>query len=241
MKTENIKLIENDEIEVYGSDKYNKEFLERLVSYYIKSKNKILSFFGIGEFRKIRVNLYESKQCYDDCFKDIMKISKYGIGNCYMGEINYVCTKEDLATIPRAGFVIASIVHEFVHLVYYEKVTKNKCVWIEEGLAQYLSGQKSLLEMDDQRYNSWLKDNIFSKEIPKIEYLKEHGSKYGMFCDMETNKYNGYDMSYALIRFMTYKYTNKEINEIIREESRLRECEKIIIQDFIEATKESAE
>ena len=237
---EKIKLIENDEIEVYGIEQYNKEFLERLVSYYTKSKDKILIFFGIADFRKIRINLYKSKQEYDDSFKDIMQISKYGIGNCYMGEINYVCTEQDLESIPKAGFVIASIVHEFVHLVYYEKISKNKCVWLEEGLAQYLSGQKSLLEMDDERYNMWLEKNIFEKEIPKIEYLKEHGSIYGKFCDMQTNKYNGYDVSYALIRYMITKYNNIEINEIIRNKIKLQECEKTIIQDFLEATKKSA-
>lgn len=239
-KIEKIKLIENDQIEVYGTKEYNKEFLERLLSYYIKSKNKILNFFGINEFRKITVNLYESKEAYYNAFKDIMKISKYGIGSCYMGEINYVCTKEDLESIPRAGFVIASIIHEFVHLVYYEKVTKNKCVWLEEGLAQYLSGQKSLLEMDNERYNNWLDQNIFSKEIPKIEYLQEHGSTYGKFCDMETNKYNGYDVSYALIREIVKRYTNEQINEFIRDRIKLEEVEKRIIQYFLESTKKSA-
>lgn len=232
-KLKNKLLIQTDEIEVYSNKDYDISFLERLISYYTKTKKKILEFLEIEEFRKIRINLFASKQAYDDYFKDIMKISKYGIGNCYMGEINYVCMREDLISIPKAGFVIASIVHEFIHLLYYEKINKNKCVWLEEGLAQYLSGQKSLLEMDDERYNKWLEENIFSKKIPKIEYLKEHGSTYGKFCDMETNKYNGYDWSYALIRYMVSKYTTKEINEIIRDEDRLVILEKTIIQDFI--------
>lgn len=235
-----IKLIETDIIEVYGTKEYDSTFLERLLSYYTKAKSEILDFFQIGEFRKIRVNLFESKQSYDECFSKLMQISKYGIGNCYMGNINYVCTIEDLESFPRSGFVIASIIHEFVHLVYYEKVTKNKCVWLEEGLAQYLSGQKSLLEMDENRYNEWLEKNIFAKEIPKIEYLKIHGSTYGKFCDMENNKYNGYDVSYALVRYMVNKYTRKEINEIIRDEHRVKEVEKIIIQSFINATKGGA-
>ena len=233
-------LMHTDEIEVYSNIQYDREFLERLVNYYSKAKRKILDFFGIDVFRKVTVNLFESKQVYDDFFSKLIKISTYGIGNCYMGEINYVCTKEDLEAIPRAGFLIASILHEFVHLAYYEKVTKNKCVWLEEGLAQYLSGQKSLLEIDGDRYNQWLEKNIFRKEIPKIEYLKEHGSTYGKFCDMESNKYNGYDISYALIRYMISIYTNEEINEIIRNEDKLRLVEKTIIQEFMEKTKKSA-
>lgn len=233
-------LIQTEEIEVYSNIEYDKAFLERLIKYYIKSKKKILNFFQIDEFRKIKVNLFENKESYDNYFSKIMKTSKYGIGNCYMGEINYVCTKQDLGSIPTVGLVIASIVHEFVHLLYYEKVTKNKCTWLEEGLAQYLSGQKSLLEIDNERYNLWLKKNIFEREIPNIEYLKEHGSEYGKFCDMVTNKYNGYDVSYALIRYMVKKYDNTQINDLIRNKNKLLKFEKTIIQDFINETKESA-
>lgn len=241
MKNTNRKLlIQTEDIEVYSNVEYDVEFLNRLASYYTNSKHKILHFFGIDEFRKVVVNLFDSKLDYQYAFKDIMQISSYGIGNCYIGEINYVCTKEDLCSVPKAGFVIASIVHEFVHLVYYEKVTKNKCVWLEEGLAQYLSGQKSLLEIDNERYKVWLEKNVLQKEFPKIEYLKEHGSTYGKFCDMETGKYNGYDVSYALIRYIVGKYSNAYINEVIRNDTKLKELEGIIIKDYINETKESA-
>ena len=84
---------------------------------------------------------------------------------------------------------MASIVHEFVHLVYNEEGF-NHCVWLEEGLAQYLSSQKSLLEIDKNRYIKWLKQNVLDKELPSIEFLKKHGSNYGEFCDCKTNKYN---------------------------------------------------
>lgn len=235
-----IKLIENDIIEVFANYDYDRAFLERLVSYYTKREKDILEFFKITSFRKVRVNLFNTREQYYNCFSKVMKISKYGIGNCYMGSINYVCTQQDLETIPKAGFVIASIVHELVHLVYSEKINKSKIVWLEEGLAQYLSGQKSFLEQDVQKYNEWLQKNIFEKEIPKIEYLKKHGSTYGSFCDIQTNKYNGYDISYALIRYMIGKYNNEEINKIIRSNSKINIIEENIIQYFLNETKKSA-
>jgi len=57
---------------------------------------------------------------------------------------------------------------------------------------------------------------------------------------MVTNKYNGYDVSYALIRYMVKKYDNTQINDLIRNKNKLLKFEKTIIQDFINETKESA-
>ena len=71
----------------------------------------------------------------------------------------------------KLGFLIASIVHEFIHLVYDNQVPYNHCVWLEEGLAQFLSGQKSFLEADENKYHNWLKNSVLKKEIPPITFL----------------------------------------------------------------------
>lgn len=130
------------------------------------------------------------------------------------------------------GFLIASIVHEFVHLVYNDQASSNHCVWLEEGLAQFLSGQKSFLEADEKKYLNWLKKSVLEKEIPPITFLKKHGSNYGEFCDCITNKYNGYDISYALLRFIIEEYSEEKLYEIVRDSSKLLIFEKNIIENF---------
>ena len=132
----------------------------------------------------------------------------------------------------KLGFLIASIVHEFIHLVYDNQSPYNHCVWLEEGLAQFLSGQKSFLEADENKYHNWLKNSVLKKEIPPITFLKKHGSSYGEFCDCSTNKYNGYDISYALLRFIIEEYSEKKIYEIIKNPSALLSFEENIIYDF---------
>ena len=132
----------------------------------------------------------------------------------------------------KPGYLIASIVHEFVHLVYNNQAPYNHCVWLEEGLAQFLSGQKSFLESDENKYFNWLKINILEKELPPITYLKKHGSNYGEFCDCNSNKYNGYDVSYALLRFIVEEYSEEKIYEIIQNNDNLLIFEKNIIDDF---------
>ena len=132
----------------------------------------------------------------------------------------------------KLGFLIASIVHEFIHLVYDNQVPYNHCVWLEEGLAQFLSGQKSFLEADEKKYLNWLKKSVLEKEIPPITFLKKHGSNYGEFCDCNTDKYNGYDISYALLRFIIDEYSEEKLNEIIRDSSALLALEENIIDSF---------
>ena len=130
------------------------------------------------------------------------------------------------------GFLIASIVHEFIHLVYNNQAPYNHCVWLEEGLAQFLSGQKSFLETDEDKYLNWLKKSVLEKEIPPITFLKKHGSNYGEFCDCNTDKYNGYDISYALLRFIIDEYSKEKLNEIIRDSNALLAFEENIIDNF---------
>lgn len=132
----------------------------------------------------------------------------------------------------KLGFLIASIVHEFIHLVYDNQAPYNHCVWLEEGLAQFLSGQKSFLEADINKYHNWLKKSVLEKEIPPITFLKKHGSSYGEFCDCSTNKYNGYDISYALLRFIIEEYSEEKLYAAIQDSNVLLVLENSIIENF---------
>ena len=46
--------------------------------------------------------------------------------------------------------------------------------------------------------------------------MKKHGSNYGEFCDCKTNKYNGYDISYALVRYIIENFEKEELKNIIK-------------------------
>ena len=127
--------------------------------------------------------------------------------------------------------MIASIIHEFVHLIYRKEVKGIQEVWVEEGLATYLSGQKSFLEQDDNKYKLFI-DNIFKKELPDISFLKKQGNNYGEFCDKQTNRYNGYDISYALIRFIIEKYGQDYLVKTIKYSKEFYTLEKKIIEEF---------
>ena len=69
-------------------------------------------------------------------------------------------------------------------------------------------------------------------EIPKLEYLKKRGSKYGEFCDQETNKYNGYDFSYLIIKAIIEEKGKEYLKEIIIDKNELVKFE-LKMDDFI--------
>lgn len=88
------------------------------------------------------------------------------------------------------------------------------------------------MEVDDDKYYNWLKKSVLEKEIPPIKFLKKHGSSYGEFCDCSTNKYNGYDISYALLRFIIKEYSEEKLYEIIQDTNVLLDFEENIIDNF---------
>ena len=212
-------LYEDNEIAVFSNYEYDKEFLERLSDYYKKRKNKIINFFKLLDFRKTNIYLYSTREEYVEYMKNNnIYVSSYGIGRCLNGDIHYVITENDLKEFQKVGYKIASIVHELVHLIYYEKVNQERCILIDEGLAHLLSGQKSLLENNNEKYEKWLQEKIYSKELPKFEYLIEHGDFYGKFVDTKTERYNGYDIGYAFVRYIIDTYNEDEKRKVLIEQ-----------------------
>lgn len=194
-------------------------------------KQELLDFFGFHSFDKITINLFENQENYYDYVKQFYEPAPYSVGCFFDQEIANVCTSKKRENI---NLFINELAHECVH-IFYRKIWKNKYdrfVWFDEGLAQYLSGEKSKLEIDEGYFKKWYLTNIIGndKEIPDISFLKNHGTKYGEFVDTVTNKYNGYDLSYLMVRYIN---ENLDIHTFINFYSKLKELETHILPDTI--------
>lgn len=231
-----IPLQENNEFSIYGVSELN-EYANDVMKYMLEIKKNILQFFGLNNYDKVRINLYDNK---DNILKWRIQFGNapYNIGNnAGFFYNNMVFCYSDLSKVSCES-AIKNIAHEFVHLVYVncvqEKGTDTRTVWVDEGLAQFLSGQKNEL-LDDNKFREWFKEHIINsdKEIPKIEFLKQHGSDYGTFCDIKTNKYNGYDISYVLIRYLIETLPPSEFQSIIRSKKLIEQQEKEIMSNAI--------
>ena len=233
----NLSIINNELFEVYSYKQYPQAFIERLNNAFVVQRKKILDFFNLYEYPKVRINLFDDIKKLNEFSSKYIPISPYHKGDCCGDMINYVCDDEALKDNSKSGYIIASLAHEFVHMVYHDTIQGNKCVWLEEGLATYLSEQKGFVERDPERYKKFLKRIIKEKEIPMLEYLNKRGGKYGEFVDTETNAYDGYDFSYALVRYLNERKGKNYIHTIIKDKAKLLEDEKNIISDFVNYAK----
>lgn len=231
-------LLDNNEFSIYGVSNL-KDYASQVMEYLMCNKKSILQFFEIEHYDKVRINLYDSKE-------DILKwrtqsgIPPYQIrrnAGFFNLNDNMVFCYSDFSKVD-VIVAIKNVVHEFVHLVYMnavqEKGNEKRVVWVDEGLAQLLSGQKEDL-LDKERFKIWFMNHILgaNKEIPSINFLKQHGSEYGSFCDTKTNKYNGYDFSYVLIRYLLETVDKTEFQRIIRNKDLIEKLESTIIESAV--------
>lgn len=222
-------LIENDDFIIYGNN--DLELVkEDIINFLSRKKTSLLDFFGLKSFKKLAINLFNSQEIYIKFTRQFSEPASYSRGNLTNNEmINYTY---DINAIARLK---SCLIHELVHL-FYQSIWKGKydrILWLDEGLAIFLSGEKSGLENNDKRFKKWYLYNIirYDKEIPKIEFLKEHGNTYGKFVDQKTNKYNGYDLSYLMVRYMIEHYN--DIIPLLKDGQRIKDLEDHILKDCI--------
>lgn len=137
----NIKIIDNDYFVVFANKQYSDDFLSRLCEKFLSQREKILDFFGLSNYSKVRINLFDNLNQLNNFSSKYIAISPYHKGDCCGDMINYFCNDESLKDDAKVGYIIASLAHEFVHFVYHNTICGINCVWLEEGLATYLSEQ----------------------------------------------------------------------------------------------------
>lgn len=225
-------IIENNDFIIYGNADLNIIKI-KLIEELSNKKKELLNFFRLNDFPKVTINLFNDHDVYLEFTKQFFEPMKYSYGNFANGMINYTYDK----TYSDKNFekLISKIMHEYIHILY-KQIYKDKfdrVVWLDEGLAQYLSGQFDKQQDNEEEFKNWFLDNIIrrDKEIPKIDYLKKHGSKYGEFVDQETNKYSGYSISYLLVKYLFDNYDN--IYDIISDKEKIDEIETNIIEKSI--------
>lgn len=221
-------LIENDDFIIYGNS--DLEMLkEDIMNYLLEKKSLLLKFFGLKNFKRIPINLFNNHDVYIEFTKQFYEPAPYSRGNFTNGMINYSYDINAISKLKKA------LIHELVHL-FYQSIWEGKyerILWLDEGLAQYLSGEKNLLESNNERFKAWYLDRIirYDKKIPPIDFLKEHGSSYGKFVDNETNKYNGYDLSYLIVRYIIENYN--DIIALLNDVQKIKDLESHIIKECI--------
>ena len=198
-----------------GLEEFSKEFIE----YYDKNIERIKKELSIFQETKIKIVLTDDekkagfvygKSAFSGFFNDT---GAFAYINLYGNK-----TKE---------YIIKGLIHELIHHLYKYYVygkAKERITWVDEGLAQFFSGQKDDLK-DEKKYKEFLKDNLKCVDNIDLNKLNHNDKSFG--------NNNGYNLSYIAIRYLYETYNHEEFIEIIKSQEKMIEFGGKIIQKII--------
>ena len=166
--------------------------------------------FNVDQLDQITINYFDDINNFRDFIYSIRgkkeSLPMYAKGTFDMGMINgYVDKNNQTLRLYNAN-------HELFHILYLKYILKNdfskRITWYDEGMAQFLSGEKDHLLNFDKFKNYYIKVKEETIIIPKLNEIK-HGIN---FCN---NNYNGYDLSYLCIRYLNEILNDNEFKNLI--------------------------
>ena len=154
----------------------------------------IQSFFRLGSNHRGKVIVYETVGKFQRAYLGFILSLVYGdwaSGAAYQDSV-LVTSPEHPGSEHSYDDILEIIVHEYVHtLVYQQNETPN--IWLDEGIATYLAGQKSELP----------------STIPGFEALQ--AEDMGTFLDND-----GYAFSCIYVEYLAKAYGSEKVIRLIK-------------------------
>ena len=122
-------------------------------------------------------------------------------------------------------YMFNGLLHELTHYFYLNYVygkDKKRIVWVDEGIAQFLSGQKNQL-LNNDKYYQFLKENLNFEGSINLNELRHSDKSFG-------NK-NGYNLSYIAIRYLYETNNQQTFINIIKDYDLLIKTGEVIIDE----------
>lgn len=200
---------ENNDFKIFAPDELE-DFATDCLAYITEQKGKILDFFGLDRFRKIEINLFDNQEEFLKFIKKLRwqgaKIPSYCKGTFDNFMVNDSLNPIEVSLNPNR--YKSSVLHECIHIIY-NSMTDKRIVWLDEGLAMNLSGERNNLK-DEESFKNYMTQKISSMNPPSNMNQLSHGE---MFVNEE---YNGYELSYLAVRYLLETRSKDEIHEMIK-------------------------
>ena len=220
---------ENEDFRIFAADNLD-NFATDCLATITEQKQKILDFFGLDHFRKVEVNLFDNQETFLNFIKKLRwskaKIPEYCRGTYDNNIVNLSIT----TPIENPKKLMSLILHEFIHIIYNLQ-TDRRIVWLDEGLAMNLSGEKDDL-LDDTLFRNFFEEKIISKNLPENINTLVHGTQF------MNNSYDGYSLSYVTVRYLLETKPKQEIAEITKNSEKALELGTVILPEAIDYYKE---
>ena len=159
-------------------------------------------FFDLSTNERIVVNYFDTVEEFREFIYEIRgerdSLPEYARGTYDNGMVNACVTPK--FQLKR----LYTVSHELFHILYMKYILNNdyskRIVWYDEGMAQFMSGEKDLLT-DDAFKDFYLNVREKTKVVPQMNSL-EHGNSF------VNENYNGYDLSYLSIKYFSIFFAN---------------------------------
>lgn len=205
------------------------ESLENLAQATISLLNQKIEeyklFFSISSDEPIVVNYFDNVEEFREFIYSLRgerdSLPEYATGT-YDNEMVNACVnpKFQLKRLYTAS-------HELFHILYMKYILHNdyskRIVWYDEGMAQFMSGEKDSLNDSGVFNDFYLRVREQTKVIPQMNNLK-HGNSF------INDNYNGYDLSYLSIRYLSEILSIEQFKNLMSDFSTINEFGDNIIQ-----------
>ena len=211
------KIIESNICRINYSDSLQ-ELAESTIKLLQIKIDEYKKLFNIQFDEQIVVNYFDNLEQFREFIYEIRgerkSLPKYAKGTYDDGMVN-ACIEPD-TQLKR----LYTASHELFHILYMRYVLKNnyskRIVWYDEGMAQFMSGEKDKYANEEKFKSFYLKVKENTKTIPNLNNL-EHGNS---FCN---DQYNGYDLSYLSIRYLSEILNSEDFKKLMSDFSNIRE------------------
>lgn len=213
------------------------------VTMFKENYGRILKFFHLENYPQYQINWFDEQTKFREYIRAIRKddsLPTYAVGTYDLDMCNqYVYIDKDeqgiyktinnekkyLSKTAYHNF-LCNPLHEFCHILYKNLAIPNhyekRVVWLDEGLAQVLSGETEYLNDKEELKEFYEKVKAKTKEIPPLQGLK-HGSAF------VNENYNMYDLSFLAIRYLFDTKSEEEIYHIVIDTEKSNELGKTIM------------
>lgn len=193
--------ISNEYFTIQGKDEY-RPYLESILEMVSEKADIVRSFFRVPTYRPVKVTLFDDlEDLKDEATKTKKKYEEYAEGSFSNKGIG-VLVKRKLND-KNLMAIVNKIVHQYSHVIYASIYTDKypRPLWLDEGIAQTLSGERITLQNSFEKSKSAFLSRIVSnrKEIPKIYDLKKEGN--GPHT-IGSPRYSGYLLSYFMFNYL---------------------------------------
>ena len=186
--------IKNNNLTIFcstGLESFSNEF----INYFNENIGKIKEELSINQDTKIMLALTDNEEQVGFVYgKSLFSGFFNDTGAFAYINLNGNKTKE---------YMFKGLIHELVHYLYKYYVygkDNERITWVDEGLAQFFSGQKDDLR-DYKTYNLFLEENLECCDNVDLNKLNHNDRSFG-------NK-NGYNLSYIAIRYLYETYNHE--------------------------------